>query len=308
MKPPTLLQGVVILSSLFAGSVYAQGIDPGGCAILDFETVPGQSPSEGLLISDQFEGSLGISFILEDGTFPRLAEIGRPTTAFEPNDTPAPDQGIGSFFLTDDGLVTSGDASPLIVDFSTPVDSASGVVLDIDFTEAFTITAYDSSGHVLEQIVVNAGDEGTGDGLATSWSFRRGGADVASIRFEGTRASGRFGLAFDNFATCAPARTTSIERREVPTTFALLQQNYPNPFNRSTTIEYQLFEMAHVSLEIFSLLGQRLATVVHKMQGAGQYQVHWTPEGMGSGTYVYRLIANQATDERLLTILRSRDR
>ena len=282
----------------------------GECEVLDFESVPNESASEGLLISDQFEDVLGISFILEDGTFPRLAEIGQPTTAFEPSDTPDADQDedIGSFFLTDDGQVTAGDASPLIVNFSIPVDSASGVVLDIDFTETFTITAYDDAGQVLEESVINAGDEGTGDGIATPWSFRRPLADVASVRFAGTRDGGRFGLAFDNFATCAPARTTSSEQREVPAAYALLDQNYPNPFNGSTAIGYQLHETSTVRLEIYSMLGQKLATLVNATQGPGQYLVGWSPHGVGSGTYVYRLVTQDGAIDRLLTVLRSGDR
>lgn len=74
-----------------------------------------------------------------------------------------------------------------------PVDSASGVVLDIDYSERFTIEARDSAGDVLELVTIAAGDPGTGDGIATPWGFSRSSADVASIRFEGTRRSGRFG-------------------------------------------------------------------------------------------------------------------
>ena len=281
----------------------------GECEVLDFESVPNESASEGLLISDQFEDILGISFVLEDGTFPRLAEIGQPTTAFEPGDTPDADQDedIGSFFLTDDGQVTAGDASPLIVTFSNPVDSASGVVLDIDFTETFTITAFDDAGQVLEESVINAGDEGTGNGIATPWSFRRPQADVASVRFAGTRDSGRFGLAFDNFATCAPARTTSVDHAEVPITFVQLDQNYPNPFSGSTAIGYQLFETVKVRLEIYTLLGQKLATLVHATQLPGRYEVGWTADGLGSGTYVYRLVTPDGSADRLLTVLKSGD-
>lgn len=179
-----------------------------GCTLLDFEAVPDTAVSEGLVVGDQFLGSLGMSFALEDGTRPRLAEVGPPTTAFlgRGEDGPSPDQGIGSYFLTDDGELRGSTSSPLIVAFSQPVDSASGVVLDIDYSERFTIQARDTSGRVLQTVTISAGDPGTGNGIATPWGFGRESADVASIRFEGTRESGRFGLAFDNFVTCAPGR------------------------------------------------------------------------------------------------------
>ena len=285
---------------LSATRAYAQGT---GCFTVDFETVPGEQVSEGLLIDTQFEDDLGISFTLEDGTSPRLAEIGTPTTAFEPRDTPEPEQGIGSFFLTDDGELTSGNASPLIVTFSQPVDSAGGVVLDIDFNETFTIEARDDSEQVLEQIIITAGDDSTGDGIATPWSFARAMPDVASIRFEGVRPSGRFGLGFDNFTTCAPARTTAVEAIDLPATF-MLEQNYPNPFNPSTTIAYEVFETSHVRLEVYSMKGRQLAVLVDRSLQPGRYQVQWVPEGVTSGTYLYRMIAGSMNRTRLLTFLK----
>ncbi len=71
---------------------------------------------------------------------------------------------------------------------------------------------------------------------------------------------------------------TSIEEPlsnpEIPEQFQLLQ-NYPNPFNPATIIEYELPEAGEVRLEIFNLLGQRLATVVDELQMAGSYSVQF---------------------------------
>lgn len=175
------------------------------CATVTFEFVPGEELSEGLVINSQFEDLLGMTFSLEDGTDPVLAKTGAPSTAFEPNDSPNNGQGVGDFFLTDDGLITA-DLSPLIVTFTAPVDSASGLVLDIDGGETFNIQAFDSSNNMLEDFVITDGDPGTGSRIATTWFFSRDTPDVASIRFEGQRPSGIFGLGFDNFTTCAPSR------------------------------------------------------------------------------------------------------
>lgn len=227
---PLLRPLLALAVALVAGPVAAQEEDPGpddpvrpdpeACTLLDFETIPGVTVSEGLVIDTQLEASLGMTFALEDGTSPRLAEVGRPQTAFVGRgpDGPAPGQGVGAFFLTDDGVLRGRMSSPLIVTFSMPVDSASGVVLDIDYTERFTIEVRDDAGEVLESLTISAGDPGTGDGIATPWGFGRDSADVASIRFEGTRRGGRFGLGFDNFVTCAPARVErpSTEGAEGP--------------------------------------------------------------------------------------------
>jgi len=174
-------------------------------AIIDFESIPGVGvPIEGLIISDQFEASDGISFALEGGGNPRIAQLGSPTTAFKGHggvgDTPAPGQGTGSFFLTDDGSLSGLTSPPLLINYSTPTSAASGFILDIDFDESFLIQARDDSGSVLQTINILAGDPGTGNGIATFWSFDRPTEDIASIRFAGSRAAaGAFGLGFDNF-------------------------------------------------------------------------------------------------------------
>ena len=78
-----------------------------------------------------------------------------------------------------------------------------------------------------------------------------------------TDEAGHFALPLQTFST---VRGTAL-----PTDFAL-GQNYPNPFNPSTVIPYQLPTSAHVRLEVFNLLGQRLATLVDAEQvGGGAY-------------------------------------
>jgi len=71
-------------------------------------------------------------------------------------------------------------------------------------------------------------------------------------------------------------------------------QNYPNPFNPTTTISYQLTANSQVSLKIFNLLGQEVASVVDGDRLAGYHQEVWDATRCASGVYVYQLIA---TDE-----------
>ena len=175
--------------------------------IIDFESIPGGTPSDLLVISDQFLATEGVSFSLEGGGFPVLAQVGAPRTAFFPDDTPFPDQGAGLFFLTDDTTVSSS-APPLIVTYSTPTMAASGVILDIDGglvnPEIYLIEARGLADVVLESITLTVGDAGAGDQLATPWSFLRSSADIQSIRIAPSRPQGGLiGLAFDNFNTRA---------------------------------------------------------------------------------------------------------
>lgn len=176
---------------------------PMQAVLIDFETIPGDTPSEGLEISDQFLTTAGVSFSLDGGGFPTLAEVGSPTVAFAPSDSPASGQGTGSFFLTDTGSLGNANPPAVVVSYSTPTAIASGVLLDIDFNESWTIEAFDASDVLLETISIEAGDPGTGNALATPWSFDRSTNDIASIKLTGSRpgAVNVFGLGFDNFET-----------------------------------------------------------------------------------------------------------
>jgi hypothetical protein len=69
----------------------------------------------------------------------------------------------------------------------------------------------------------------------------------------------------------------------------VLKQNYPNPFNPITTISYQLSMNNDVELSIYSVLGQKITTLVNEYQSAGHYVVEWNAGGFSSGVYFYRL-------------------
>ena len=87
-----------------------------------------------------------------------------------------------------------------------------------------------------------------------------------------TDAAGFFALSLQTFST---ARSTAL-----PTEFAL-GQNYPNPFNPSTIIPYQLPSADHVRLDVFNVLGQRLATLVDAERSAGAHTAQWDWDGCG---------------------------
>ncbi|TSA23739.1 T9SS C-terminal target domain-containing protein, partial [bacterium] len=71
-------------------------------------------------------------------------------------------------------------------------------------------------------------------------------------------------------------------------------QNYPNPFNPSTAISYQLTANSTMSLKIYNLLGQEVASLVDGDRLAGYHQEMWDATRCASGVYIYQIIA---TDE-----------
>jgi hypothetical protein len=96
--------------------------------------------------------------------------------------------------------------------------------------------------------------------------------------------------------TMSSTKITSVDNREggslVPADF-VLHQNYPNPFNPSTTISYALPREARVTLEIFNVLGQQVATLLDGRQEAGQHQVAWNARNVTSGVYFLQMKADE---------------
>lgn len=73
-----------------------------------------------------------------------------------------------------------------------------------------------------------------------------------------------------------------------------LLNNFPNPFNPSTIISYQLPVTSNVSLKIYNVVGEEVATLVNMNQEAGLYQVNFNADNLGSGIYFYKLQAVDA--------------
>jgi hypothetical protein len=89
----------------------------------------------------------------------------------------------------------------------------------------------------------------------------------------------------------------------VPAKFSL-SQNYPNPFNAATTIEYALPHATVVRLEVFDILGQRVATVIDGPKPAGYHRARWNAAGLPSGIYFARLRAGNYTAIKKMTLLK----
>lgn len=88
---------------------------------------------------------------------------------------------------------------------------------------------------------------------------------------------------------------TPVEKNADPIDQFSLGQNYPNPFNFSTAISYELPEHSFVTITIFNLNGQEIATLVKQDELAGKHQVEWHPLGdreISSGIYFYKMKAD----------------
>ena len=97
---------------------------------------------------------------------------------------------------------------------------------------------------------------------------------------------------------------TSIKlEKNIPNKFTL-SQNYPNPFNPSTTIEFDLPKTTEVSLRIFNILGEKVATLISDRLSAGSYSYDWDASNLASGVYLYRLQAGDYVETRKMVLIR----
>ncbi len=139
----------------------------------------------------------------------------------------------------------------------------------------------------------------------TAWGFQilPKGADIESL-------TGILEYTYGNYKlyprTNSDFGTVTGIRREpvtVPQTYSL-DQNYPNPFNPTTTIRYSIPNSSMVTLTIYNILGQEIATLVHQRQGAGTYTATFQASRFASGVYFYRLTAGSFTSVKKMLMLK----
>jgi len=109
-------------------------------------------------------------------------------------------------------------------------------------------------------------------------------------------SGGYYKLVFDTLiAGVNDKRTNSVYSYK-------LEQNYPNPFNPSTTISYQMPKSSKVSLKIYNMLGQEVATLVNAYMEAGAHSVTFNAGKLASGVYLYKLDAGSFSLSRKMIL------
>ncbi len=102
-----------------------------------------------------------------------------------------------------------------------------------------------------------------------------------------------------------PVVTSAIgDRPTLPQQFTLYQ-NYPNPFNPSTTIQFDLAQSARVTLKVFNVLGEQVATLINNESlNAGVQTVEFDASSLASGVYLYQLEAQGMMQTRKMVLMK----
>ena len=89
----------------------------------------------------------------------------------------------------------------------------------------------------------------------------------------------------------------------VPNEFTL-KQNYPNPFNPSTKIEFSIQDFGFVSLNVYDVIGNEVATLVNEEKPAGVYNIEWNASGFTSGVYFYQLSTEGFVETKKMILMK----
>jgi hypothetical protein len=89
-----------------------------------------------------------------------------------------------------------------------------------------------------------------------------------------------------------------------PTPSKLNLTAYPNPFNSSCYIKFAIPEPAHVLIDVYNILGQKVATLLNEQQQAGEHTVVFDASNLGSGLYFYRLNAGEYSETKSLVLIK----
>ncbi len=103
------------------------------------------------------------------------------------------------------------------------------------------------------------------------------------------------------YSTFEIPTSVSHQSSQTPESIVLLQ-NYPNPFNPGTTIRFRIDRSSFVSLDVYDVLGQKVARLVSGELTAGEHEVRWSAEEYASGVYFCRLQAGNNTQIKKLIL------
>jgi hypothetical protein len=211
------------------------------------------------------------------------------------------------FGMEDVSLLTNGDKLPICL-----------------FTAGLRFERLDTTGIVVDLMKSNIGGSvatiaGSGamyldeaeqfinflfSSLATHASMTLGEAMMNGLNIPVSWFERKYTLLGDPALTIRKGPITTVQDHpSIPEKF-VLHQNFPNPFNPSTTIQFTLPSEQFVSLKVYNMLGQEVASLVNDIRSQGTHSVTFNAIHLSAGAYVYRLQAGNFSDVKKLMLLK----
>jgi predicted phage tail protein len=205
----------------------------------------------------------------------------------------------------------ASSAAPIVVPMvGSPI---SGVVVDTDTPELSWFLPTQSDGLSYELQYSMTGDftdakeiTGITDSKVALTDIKDGEKHYWRVRSKDN--NGNLSI-YSAIGTFVGQGVTAVEEENIIPDKFEVSQNYPNPFNPSTMITYSLPDAQFVTLRIYNMLGQEVATLVNNQVEAGTYNVTWngvdnTGAKVATGTYIYRVVAGNNIITKKMILLK----
>jgi len=232
----------------------------------------------------------------------RFYDVANPAAPVDGGDTPGFSTGNEGFAINGAyAYVPDGDVLRIfdISTLATPTEAGSVTVAGYGYTAAvsgnYAYFAGDDKGLRVVDISNPASPTEAGyyDGAEISRSVAASGVYVYAA--ERT----------DGLSIYTNDLITSVDDEVNPTPLNFtLQQNYPNPFNPATKISFTLQHAGLVKLEVYSILGEKVATILSEVRSAGAHTVLFDASRLAGGVYLYRLQAGAFHDVRKMLLMK----
>jgi hypothetical protein len=126
--------------------------------------------------------------------------------------------------------------------------------------------------------------------------------DEFEVMFTDEDTNGQHGV-WNNLVLAEAIITDNEIESSQPDKFKL-SQNYPNPFNPTTNINFSLPKTTDVQLTVYSMLGQKVATLVNSTMPAGDHSISWDAQDMASGLYIYTIKAGDFSQTKKMILMK----
>jgi len=204
------------------------------------------------------------------------------------------------------GVVLDDDGNSIVTGYFSDTATFGDTTLICAGIRDIFVAKCDNNGNWLWTVQAGGMGEDVGAGIVIN-----GSSTVLTGWFEGTAIFGDTTLTSagwgDIFIAKLSGVVTSVEPSgqivATPTAF-VLYANYPNPFNPVTQIKYALPKDCYVKLEVYNILGQKVATLVERKQATGYRIANWDASSFSSGIYFYRLEAGDFVQTRKMVLLK----
>lgn len=196
-------------------------------------------------------------------------------------------------------FVLGSDQYELPVELSTLSAKVSTRSVRLDWTTATEVNSYK---FVVERSVSGANNwSALGEVRASNYSNAPKSYGFDDKNLNSGKYSYRLKMV-DNDGTYEYSKITAEATIGVPVEFSM-SQNYPNPFNPTTKITYALPVNSHVTLELYAITGQKVATILNSNVEAGYYDVPVNMSGynLSSGVYMYRFSGKELSSGKQFT-------